>query len=123
MVITWEKVVVLVIVPALVLDCALHWYLRKWRLEELESYFPNNREVQAEKKFWWWNTFMNESFRLSAIIDYVVRPKKMIKRGEITEEELAAIPIVLKRWLIAYYCFSRLQITGVFTWYVWAKLL
>ena len=38
--------------PALVLDCALHWYLRKWRLEELESYFPNNREVQAEKKFW-----------------------------------------------------------------------
>ncbi|MER2016918.1 hypothetical protein [Pseudomonas simiae] len=46
-----------------------------------------------------------------------------VKRGEITEEELAAIPIVLKRWLIAYYCFSSLQITGAFTWYVWAKLL
>jgi hypothetical protein len=107
----------------LILDLVIHWYLRKWKLKELESYFSNNAEVQAEKRFWWWNTFMNESFRLSAIVKYIVKPKKMIKRGEVTEEELAAIPVSLKRRLIAYHYFSVLQGTCLFAWYVWAKIL
>lgn len=118
-----EKIAILLIGTALILNAVLLWYLANWQLDKLENYFPENENVQNGKKFWWWNRPMNRALRLLAIIRYIVQPKKMIKRGDVTKEELAAVPLSLKRWLIAYHYFSQLQMTSLIIWYISAKLL
>jgi len=99
------------------------WYLKYRKLEEIERYFTKNIELQRNKRFWSWNKDIDRKWRVSFVTMYLVASKELIRRGEVTEDELATIPSALKRWFVWNFYWGTLQVIGVFTWIVWTKVL
>ncbi|WP_438665623.1 hypothetical protein [Pseudomonas proteolytica] len=70
------------------------------KLDELESYFSKNEVVQRNKRFWSRNRRIDRTMRMSVIACFLFHPTKYIRHGDVTYEELAAIPLTLKRWVV-----------------------
>ncbi|ETK21485.1 hypothetical protein H097_00365 [Pseudomonas sp. FH4] len=70
------------------------------KLEELESYFSENEVVQRNKRFWSKNRHIDKTMRMSVIVCFLFHPARYIKLGDVSHEELAAIPLALKRWVV-----------------------
>ncbi len=50
------------------------------------------------------------------ISDLLGMPKFHIKRGEVTEAEVAAVPLSLKRWAVWPYHFGMVWFAGCILW-------
>jgi hypothetical protein len=99
------------------------WYLKYRKLDEIESYFTENVELQRNKQFWYWNKDIDKEWRVGFVMLYLVLPKEFIRRGEVTQEELASIPPSLKRWFIWSFYWGTLSVIAMFAWLIWAKVL
>ncbi len=91
-------------------------YAGRTKLDELESYFSENAEV---RKYWQRrerNQQLNRGNRMALLIDILRTPKRSVKDGLVTEVELAAIPLALKRWAVWPY---RLVMFWAVSWGFW----
>ncbi|WDU64263.1 hypothetical protein LRS56_07135 [Pseudomonas poae] len=87
------------------------------KFEELESYFSENPEVRKRKQLWGRNRRFN---LMCLIIDILAHSKSSLKEGFVTEAQLAAIPLSLKRWAVWPY---RLAMTWAISWGYWCTWL
>ena len=91
-------------------------YAECTKLEALESYFSENEVVCANKRFWGRNKHIDRFHRMLVISDLLGMPKFHIKRGEVTEAEVAAVPLSLKRWAVWPYHFGMVWFAGCILW-------
>lgn len=75
-------------------------FVQYTKLDKLESYFSENEVVQRNKRFWSWSRHIDKTMRMSVIACFLAHPSVYIKKGDVTREELAAIPLGLKRWVV-----------------------
>ncbi len=97
----------------------LSFYAEYTKLEALESYFSENKVVCDNKRFWGRNTHIDRFHRMCLINQLLAMPKTHIKRGEVTEAELAAIPLSLKRWALWPTSFGIIWLVGLMIWSIW----
>ncbi|MFN3355394.1 MAG: hypothetical protein ACK418_05170 [Pseudomonas sp.] len=97
----------------------LSFYAEYTKLEALESYFSENKVVCDNKRFWGRNTHIDRFHRMCLINQLLAMPKTHIKRGEVTEAELAAIPLSLKRWALWPYSFGAIWFCASIIWSIW----
>ena len=91
------------------------------KLDELESYFSENKAVQRNKRFWGRNKRIDRTMRMSIFIGFFMQPKTHIKSNEVTREELDSVPLALKRWATWPFYFSVIYFMALTTWVVWRK--
>lgn len=91
------------------------------KLDELERYFSENELVRDNKRFWRRNQPIDKFQRLSLIIQFLSMPKLHVKRGDVTEAELACVPLSLKRWALWPYRISMIWAIASAAWYVWYR--
>ncbi len=89
------------------------------KLEELESYFSENKMVCDHKRFWGRNQRIDRFHRMLLIVQLLSMPKTYIKSGEVSEAELASIPLSLKRWALWPYNLGTIWLAGAFIWLIW----
>lgn len=99
----------------------LSFYVEYTKLEALESYFSENKVVCDNKRFWGRNTHLDRVHRMILISQLLAMPKTHIKRGDVTEAELAAIPLSLKRWALWPINFGFIWFTSLIIWNVWYR--
>ncbi len=107
-------------VGALVL-VALMLYAEFAKLQELESYFSENEHVRRNKRFWKRNQRIGRLHRMVLIMDMLSMPKVYLKKGLVTEAELASVPLALKRWAVWPYCIGYIWAVLTCVWQVWFK--
>lgn len=100
---------------------ALKVFVEYTKLDELESYFSENKLVQANKRFWGRNLPIDKYMRMSLIINFLSCPRQYVKKGDVTEAELASVPPGLKRWAVWPYHFGMIWFVGAGIWYFWTK--
>ncbi|KAF2406621.1 hypothetical protein ACMSI6_25045 [Pseudomonas antarctica] len=91
-------------------------YAEYTKLEALESYFSENKVVCDNKRFWGKNQHIDRFHRMLLITELLGMPKFHIKRGEVTEAELASVPLSLKRWALWPYHFGMVLAAGAALW-------
>lgn len=79
---------------------ALLLYTHNFKLEMLEKYFENNEIVQLNKQRWPGNRPMDKALRMGQISCFLTFPKSCIRLGDVSEKEVASVPLSLKRWVI-----------------------
>ncbi|WET13386.1 hypothetical protein P3S72_19890 [Pseudomonas sp. D3] len=91
------------------------------KLEVLESYFSENKLVCDNKRFWGRNMRIDRFQRMLLINQLLGMPKLHVKRGDVTEAELASIPISLKRWALWPYRLSFIWLAASVVWGIWYR--
>lgn len=91
------------------------------KLEVLESYFSENNLVCDNKRFWGRNMRIDRFQRMLLINQLLGMPKLHVKRGDVTEAELASIPISLKRWALWPYRLSFIWLIASVVWSIWYR--
>ncbi|MGU3309694.1 hypothetical protein ACLBW8_25930 [Pseudomonas sp. M5A4_2d] len=91
-------------------------YAECTKLEALESYFSENKLVCDNKRFWGRNQHIDRFHRMLLITELLGMPKFHIKRGDVTEAELASVPLSLKRWALWPYHFGMVWAAGLALW-------
>ncbi|WP_455883604.1 hypothetical protein [Pseudomonas putida] len=94
-------------------------YVEYTKLEELESYFSENKVVCNHKRFWGRNQHIDRFHRMLLINQILSMPKSYIKSGEVTEAELASIPLSLKRWALWPYNCAIIWLVSAIIWNIW----
>jgi hypothetical protein len=89
------------------------------KLDELESYFKENAEVRKYQERWKQNQRLNRGNRMALLINILRTPKRSVKEGLLTEAELAAIPLALKRWAVWPYRLVMVWAVGWGYWGTW----
>ena len=89
------------------------------KLDELESYFSENELVLDNKRFWGKNRRIDRFQRMLLINQLLAMPKLHVKRGDVTEAELASIPVSLKRWALWPYRVSFIWLVASIIWSIW----
>ena len=79
---------------------ALLLYTHYFKLEMLEKYFESNEIVQLNKQRWPGNRPMDKALRMGQISCFLTFPKSYIRLGDVSEKEVASVPLSLKRWVI-----------------------
>ncbi len=100
---------------------ALMTYAEFAKLEKLESYFSENEHILRNKRFWKKNQQIGRLHRMAVMIDMLSMPKAYLKKGLVTETELASVPLALKRWAVWPYCVCHIWVVLTGIWYVWRK--
>ena len=96
-------------------------YAEYKKLDEIESYFSENKAVQRNKRFWGRNKRIDRVMRMSILIGFFMQPKTHIKRDELTRQELDSVPLALKRWATWPFYFSVIYFAALTAWVVWRK--
>lgn len=95
-------------------------FAARTKLEELESYFSENAEVRKYQQRWGRGQRFVRFSRMGLMIDILRAPKRAVKDGLVTEAELAAVPVALKRWAVWPY---RLVMIWAISWGYWCTWL
>ncbi|MCT4496931.1 hypothetical protein [Pseudomonas sivasensis] len=106
---------------ATLIGSGLSFYIEYTKLEALERYFSENKLVCDNKRFWGRNTHIDRFHRMLLINQLLAMPKTHIKRGDVTEAELAAIPLSLKRWALWPTNFGFIWVVSLIIWSVWYR--
>ncbi|KMT57004.1 hypothetical protein [Pseudomonas fildesensis] len=80
------------------ISLALLLYSHYFKLEKLEKYFEKNEIVQLNKRRWPGKRPMDKAMRMGQIGLFLIFPKSYIRLGDVSSEELASVPVSLKRW-------------------------
>lgn len=91
------------------------------KLEVLESYFSENKLVCDNKRFWGRNMRIDRFQRMLLINQLLGMPKLHVKRGDVTEAELASIPTSLKRWALWPYRLAFIWLAASVVWGIWYR--
>ena len=94
-------------------------YAGHTKLDELESYFKENAEVRKYQERWKRNQRLNRGNRMALLINILRTPKRSVKEGLVTEAELAAVPLALKRWAVWPYRLVMIWAVGWGYWGTW----
>jgi hypothetical protein len=94
----------------------LTFYAECTKLEALESYFSENKLVCDNKRFWGRNKHIDRFHRMLLITEILGMPKMHVRRGNVTEVELASVPLSLKRWALWPFNFGMVWIAGGILW-------
>ena len=76
-------------------------YVAKTKLDLIEVYLKDNAVMIGKRRWWGGNSYNDRIARTLAIGSLLVLSKLYIRRGWLIEQELAPIPLVLKRWIMA----------------------
>ena len=95
-------------------------FAKHTKLDELESYFSENAEVRKRKQLLGPNPRFGGFHRMGLMIDILLMSKRYVKEGFVTEEELACVPLSLKRWAVWPY---RLAMILAISWGYWCTWL
>ncbi|WP_339530019.1 hypothetical protein [Pseudomonas mucidolens] len=98
---------------------AVMLYAEYRKLDELESYFSENEKVRRHKRFWRRKRRIDRFHRMGLMIDFLSNPKPYLQAGLVTEIELAAVPLTLKRWALWPYRFAYVWAAVAGIWYFW----
>lgn len=82
----------------MIIGCALLLYSHYFKLEKLQKYFEGNEVVQYNNRIWAGNGLMRRGMRMGQISLFLAFPKSYIRLGDVSAEEIAAVPLSLKRW-------------------------
>ena len=104
-----------------VIAWALMVFVEYTKLDELESYFSENRRVYDNKRYWHRNRARDKFKRTSLIAGFFLMPKRCVKRGDVTAAELASVPLSLKRWALWPYLFGMVWFVTVLAWCIWVE--
>jgi hypothetical protein len=102
---TADKWLTLVIGVEFLIALWLVLYADYVKLPELEKYFETNEIVQLNKARWPSKLPMHRAFRMGQIANFLSYSKSYIRLGDVTEDEVASVPLPLKRWAIWPYYF------------------
>ncbi|WP_339418037.1 MULTISPECIES: hypothetical protein [unclassified Pseudomonas] len=116
---SWFFIYTIVMVIGTFVVVGLMCYATRAKLDELESYFSENVEVLKLQQRWR-NRRLARFNRMCVMISILTMPKRHVKDGFVTEAELAAIPLALKRWAVWLY---RLAIFLAAYWGLWSTWL
>ncbi|MCU1785394.1 hypothetical protein NTD80_21850 [Pseudomonas sp. 13B_2.1_Bac1] len=97
----------------------LFLFVKYTKLEELESYFSENKVVNDHKRFWGRKQHIDRFHRMLLINQLLIMPKSHIKSGEVTEAELASVPLSLKRWALWPYAVGTIWFASAIIWNIW----
>ena len=89
------------------------------KLEEVESYFSQNERVHDNKRFWRRNQWIDRQYRMLLVFEYLSYSKRHVKAGDVTEAELASVPLALKRWVVWPYYLGYIWAVGTAVWTFW----
>ena len=111
--------ILIVLALGMYVSLGLTLYGQYKKLDELESYFSENKLVQDRERFWGKNQRVDRFHRMALMVDLLSMAKRHVKAGVVTEAELAAVPLSLKRWALLPYRFGMLWAVGIGVWEVW----
>lgn len=112
----FQIILALFLVAGTLVYSGLSLYVKYVKLEEMESYFTENKAVCDTKRFWRRNQHIDRLHRWLVITEILEMPKMHIKKGEVTEAELAAVPLSLKRWAVWPTYFGYILMLGAGLW-------
>ncbi|WP_426215389.1 hypothetical protein [Pseudomonas sp. DWRC2-2] len=98
----------------MIIAVSLFLYSHYFKLDALQKYFEGNDVVRHTNRRWPGNRPMDRAMRMSQIAMFLIFPKSYIRRGDVSEKEIASIPLSLKRWATWPYYFG----IQLFAW-VW----
>lgn len=111
----------IVIVVLMPINLGLMLFAEYWKLDELESYFSENERARYHKRFWGRNRRIDRFQRMGLMIDFLSNSKHFLKTGVVTEEELARVPLSLKRWALWPYRTGYVLFAAAIAWGVWYR--
>ena len=79
----------------------LSTYVVNTKLDLVGPYFNNNAMIIGDRRWWGGSSFKDRSMRQGVISMMIMFPKMFIWRGLLTQQEVDAIPLKLKRWIKA----------------------
>lgn len=112
----FQLVLAILLAAGTLIFAGLTLYAEYTKLEALESYFSENKVVCDHKRFWGRNQRIDRFHRMLLITELLGMPKFHIKRGDVTEAELASVPLSLKRWALWPYHFGMVWAAGLALW-------
>jgi len=112
-------VIVLAVSPGV--SYGLMVFVENTKLDELESFFSANTMVCDNKRYWWRNRARDRFKRTSLIVGFLFLPNLCVKRGYVTQAELAAVPLSLKRWALWPYLSGMVWFFSATAWCIWMK--
>jgi hypothetical protein len=115
----FQTISAIFIVGGAIVGSGVTLFVEYTKLEELESYFSENKVVCDHKRFWGRNQHIDRFHRMILINQLLSSPKAHIKRGDVTEAELASIPLSLKRWALWPYACAVIWFVAAIIWYIW----
>lgn len=92
------RVITILVGIECVIAVMLLFYSYYFKLEALEKYFEGNEVIQYNKRIWPGSRPWDKTMRLGQIGLFFMFPKSYVRLGDVSEEELASVPISLKRW-------------------------
>lgn len=95
---TSEKFITLIIGVEVLIAIPIVLYADYVKLPELEKHFVDNEIVQLNQARWPSKLPMHRAFRMGQICNFLLFSKSYIRLGDVTEEEVASVPLSLKRW-------------------------
>lgn len=96
-------------------------YAEYRKLDELESYFSDNERVRRHKRFWKRNQRIDRFHRMGLMVDFLSDSKRFVKAGLVTEEELASVPLALRRWALWPYRSCHIWAIATVIWAIWYR--
>ena len=92
------RFITILVCVEIIIGCALLLYSHYFKLEKLQKYFENNEVVQYNNRIWSGNRPMDRAMRMGPISLFLTFPKSYIRLGDVSAEEIASVPLSLKRW-------------------------
>lgn len=80
-------------------------YIHYFKLPALEKYFEHNDIIQRNKARWRSYLPLDKALRMGQISNFLSHPNRYIRSGDVTAEEIASVPVALKRWATWPYYF------------------
>jgi len=96
-------------------------YVVSTKLDLVEPYFNNNAMIIGDRRWWGGNSFKDRSMRQGLISMMVMFPRVFIWRGLLTQQELDAIPLKLKRWIKAPLYFEIPFFLAAIAFWIWQQ--
>lgn len=102
---TGYRLITLLLRAEILIAVSLVLYMSYFKLPELEKYFEGNEAVRRNKVRWRSNLPMARAHRMGQISNFLSLPQRYIRLGDVTAEEIASVPLALKRWATWPYYF------------------
>lgn len=92
------RFITILVCVEIIIGSALMLYSHYFKLDKLQKYFEGNETVQYYNRIWAGNGPMRRGMRMGQITLFLTFPKSYIRLGDVTAEEIASVPVSLKRW-------------------------
>ena len=92
------RFITILVCVEIIIGSALMLYSHYFKLDKLQKYFEGNEAVQYYNRIWAGNGPMRRGMRMGQISLFLTFPKSYIRLGDVSAEEIASVPVSLKRW-------------------------